>query len=202
MRTITRPPAGAGESRLTLAVMCSPTPTVRLVTLEMPGWVTVTVDDVPLIMPAALAVIWYWPAAVGRSAVTSLFVVAVAVELAGIVTMTELVEGVLLVLRVTIVDRPPVAGSIALKVTGMSVFALPQNPILGQETVAKINVSGADCVVRGDENPFMNSCGVSKVIVDVAERQVPSAVLAVSVTVSGLADADRPEIWKAVDSEV
>ncbi len=70
VRLTSRPSPGAGESRKTLPVVWKPAPVVDVETLEMPGPVTVTVLDRAVVAPAAVARIWYWPVAEGRSAVT------------------------------------------------------------------------------------------------------------------------------------
>ncbi len=196
LRLTVRPLAGAGESRLTVALAWRPAPTVPPVTDEIAGCVTVTVDEVPEMKPPALAVIWYWPAAVGRSAVTSPLLVEVELLLVSKVATTELADGVAVVLRVTIDDGPPVAGFTTLKVTGTSALAVPQKPTCGHDAVAVMNVSATESVVRAVVYPERDRAAVRRVMVDVAGRQLPSTTLAVSVTSSGFWVELSPVIGK------
>ncbi len=96
--------------------------------------------------------------------------------------MTDVADGAEVVLSVTIVEAPPVAGSIALNVTGRSSFVDPQKPIDEQKMVAEIFPFGADCVVRVVVTPESARLGVTTVIVEEAGCQLPSETLAVRVT--------------------
>ena len=98
--------------------------------------------------PGALAVIWYWPAAVGRSAVMLSVPEGVMLALVGITVVIDDAEGVEVVLRVTMLDGAVVPAATALKVTVMSALATPQKPVCGHDSVAVMKVSGPDCVVR------------------------------------------------------
>src|SRR6267378_495803 len=75
LRLTMRPPGGAGESRWRYEALSArnPAPTLAAVTmLSIAGWETMTRGEVaPMTLRVAAAtVIRYWPAAVGRSAVT------------------------------------------------------------------------------------------------------------------------------------
>src|SRR5579871_5519377 len=92
----------------------------------MCGCVTVTVADVAVFAPGAVTWIRYCPDCDGVSIVNDALPFVVSV-LAGIVTVTGFVVGVVAVLNVTIFDRAPVPlVSIALNVTARLLFSRPQ----------------------------------------------------------------------------